>query len=133
MGVSAKMKDRYEDEIEQLLNELESEAPDAPVAPVDAPPPLDDQPSPFAPTPRRSKAFISPTKLAIAGGALAIIGLFVAKIMWLSLAGLVIMAGAIAWMFFRRMGNQSQQYWRGRPIEPEPQGAWQRFRSWLSR
>ena len=126
------MKDRYEQEIEQLLNELDSDVPDPPVAPADAPPPLDDQPSPYAPRPRRSKAFISPTKLAIAGGVLALIGLFLARMMWLSLAGLVLMAAAIAWMFFRRMGNRSQQYWRGRPIEPEPQGTWQRFRRWLS-
>ncbi len=126
------MKDRYEQEIEQLLNELDSDVPDPPAAPADAPPPLDDQPSPYAPRPRRSKAFISPTKLAIAGGVLALIGLFLARMMWLSLAGLVLMAAAIAWMFFRRMGNRSQQYWRGRPIEPEPQGTWQRFRRWLS-
>ena len=126
------MKDRYEQEIEQLLNELETDAPEPDAAPADAPPPLDDQPSPFAPRPRQSKPFISPTKLAIAGGALALIGLFLAKLMWLSLAGLVLMAAAVAWMFIRRMGNQSQQYWRGRPIEPEPQGAWQRFRRWLS-
>ena len=127
------MKDRYEEEIEQLLNELESDAPEPTPAPADAPPPLDDQPSPFAPRPPRSKAFISPTKLAIAGGVLALIGLFLAKLMWLSLAGLVLMAAAVAWMFIRRMGNQSQQYWRGRPIEPEPQGAWQRFRRWLAK
>ena len=126
------MKDRYEQEIEQLLNELETDAPEPTPAPADAPPPLDDQPSPFAPRPRERKAFISPTKLAIAGGVLALIGLFLAKLMWLSLAGLVVMAGAVAWMFIRRMGNQSQQYWRGRPIEPEPQGTWQRFRRWLS-
>ena len=126
------MKDRYEHEIEQLLNELETDAPEPIPAPVDAPPPLDDQPSPFAPRPRRSKAFISPTKLAIAGGVLALIGLFLARLMWLSLAGLVLMAVAVAWMFMRRMGQQRQQYWRGRPVDPEPQGAWQRFRRWLS-
>ena len=128
-----KDRDRYEQEIEQLLNELETDAPEPATAPADAPPPLDDQPSPFAPRPRGSKAFISPTKLAIAGGVLAVLGILVAKIVWLSLAGLLLMAAAVAWMFFRRMGNQSQQYWRGRPIEPEPQGAWQRFRRWLSR
>ncbi len=126
------MKDRYEEEIEQLLNELDSDAPEPTTAPADAPPPLDDQPSPFAPRPRQSKPLISPTKLAIAGGVLALVGLFVARLMWLSLAGLVLMAAAVAWMFIRRMGSQRQQYWRGRPIEPEPQGAWQRFRRWLS-
>lgn len=127
------MKDRYEQEIEQLLNELDSEVPEPPTAPADAPPPLDDQPSPFTPRQRRPRVLISPTKLAIAGGVLALVGLFLARLMWLSLAGLVLMAVAVAWMFIRRMGTQRQQYWRGRPIEPEPQGAWQRFRRWLSR
>lgn len=127
------MKDRYEQEIEQLLNELESEVPEPPTAPADAPPPLDDQPSPFTPRQRRPRILISPTKLAIAGGIVAAVGLVLVKIPMLSLAGLLIMAGAVAWMFFRRMGNRQQQYWRGRPVEPEPQGAWQRFRRWLSR
>ncbi len=126
------MKDRYEQEIEQLLNELESEVPDPPTVPADAPPPLDDQPSPFTPRERRPRILISPTKLAIAGGVVAVVGLVLVKMPMLSLAGLLIMAVAVAWMFIRRMGNRQQQYWRGRPIEPEPRGAWQRFRRWLS-
>ena len=127
------MKERYEQEIEQLLSELEAESPEPTRPPAEPVTPLDDQPSPFTPRPRRRSAFISPPKLAVAGAILAAVGLFVAHFMWLSLAGLVIMALAIAWMFFRRMGNQNQQYWRGRPVEQQPQGAWQRFRRWLAR
>lgn len=127
------MKDRYEQEIEQLLNELESEAPEPPTAPADAPPPLDDQPSPFTPRQRRPRILISPTKLAIAGGVLAAVGLVLVKMPLLSLAGLLIMAAAVAWMFIRRMGTQRQQYWRGRPVESEPQGAWDRIRRWLAK
>ena len=127
------MKDRYEQEIEQLLNELESEAPEPPAAPADAPPPLDDQPSPFTPRQRRPRMLISPTKLAIAGGVVAVVGLVLVKMPMMSLAGLLIMAGAVAWMFVRRMGTQRQQYWRGRPVEPEPRGAWDRFRRWLAK
>ena len=127
------MKDRYEQEIEQLLNELESEVPEPPAAPADAPPPLDDQPSPFTPRQRRPRILISPTKLAIAGGVVAAVGLLLVKMPMLSLAGLLIMAGAVAWMFIRRMGTQRQQYWRGRPVEPEPQGAWDRIRRWLAK
>ncbi len=127
------MKERYEQEIEQLLSELESEtdAPDA-TPPSTAPPP-DDQPSPFAPRPKQRTRLISPTKLAVVGGALALLGLLVAHLMWLSMAGMVIMALAAAWMFFQRMGSQQQQYWRGRPVEAEPQTGWQRFRRWLSK
>ena len=129
------MKERYEQEIEQLLRELDSETEDQgrARAPAGVTPPLDDQPSPFAPRPRQRTRLISPSKLALGGAVTALLGLFLVKAAWLSLAGLIIMVGAIAWMFFRRMSSQPQQYWRGRAVEPEPQGAWQRFRRWLAR
>ena len=127
------MKERYEQEIEQLLGELESERPETTPKPVDAAPPLDDQPSPFAPKPRERVRLISPTKLAITGAVVAGIGLLVVKFVWLAMAGLLIMAGAIAWMLFQRMGSQPRQYWRGRAVEQEPRGAWERFRRWLAK
>jgi hypothetical protein len=127
------MKDRYEQEIEQLLSELEAETPEQASVPSDPTPPLDDQPSPFTPRPKQRPRLISPTKLAIVGAVVAVLGLLVAHVVWLSLAGLVVMAGAVAWMLFQRMGRQSQQYWRGRPVEPKPQGAWDRFRRWLAK
>ena len=129
------MKNRYEQEIEQLLSELESAPPDPArvPAPDDVPPP-DDQPSPFAPRPRRRIRLISPTKLALAGAVLAVLGLLLpVKVTWLSLAGLVIMIAAIGWMFIQRLGSQPQQYWRGRPVAEEPPGAWQRLRRWLAK
>ena len=127
------MKERYEQEIEQLLGELESETdvPDTP--PANNTPPLDDQPSPFTPRPKQRTRLISPTKLAVVGAAVALIGLLVAKFVWLSMVGMVIMVAAVGWMFFQRMGSQRQKYWRGRPMEAEPQGTWQRFRRWLSK
>ena len=129
------MKDRYEQEIEQLLSELEAESPETtrPAAPANAPTPLDDQASPFTPRPRQAPNIISPVKLAIAGAVLAVVGLLLPILKWLSLAGLAIMAVAIAWMFIRRMGSQQQSYWRGRPIDEPSRGAWQRFRRWLSK
>ena len=129
------MKDRYEQEIEQLLSELEAESPETarPTAPSNDPTPLDDQPSPFAPRPKQVPNIISPAKLAIAGAVLAVVGLLMPVLKWLSLAGLAIMVVAIAWMFIRRRGSQQTPYWRGRPVDEPPQGAWQRFRRWLSR
>ena len=129
------MKERYEQEIEQLLSELDSEPADGsrPTAPDDAPPPLDDQPSPFTPRPKPGARLISPSKLALAGGILAIIGFLPMFPVWASLAGLAIMILAVAWMVIHRMGAPpSSTYWRGRPIDEPPQGAWQRFRRWLS-
>ena len=129
------MKERYEQEIEQLLSELESEPADGslPPAPDDAPPPLDDQPSPFTPRPRPSARLISPGKLALAGVILAVVGLVLPLFKWLSLAGMAIMVVAIVWMFARRWsGAPTSTYWRGRPIDDPPQGTWQRFRRWLS-
>ncbi len=127
------MKERYEQEIEQLLSELESET-DAPdTTPANTTPPLDDQPSPFAPRPKQRGRLISPTKLAVVGAAVALIGLLVAHFVWLSMAGMAIMVAAVAWMFYQRLGSQQRQYWRGRPVESEPQTGWQRFRRWLSK
>ena len=127
------MKERYEQEIEQLLSELESEAGSPPAEPAKAALPLDDQPSPFTPRPKQRTRLISPTKLAVAGGAVALIGLLVAHFAWLSMAGMAIMVVAVAWMIFQRMGSQPRQFWRGQPIEPDPQTGWQRFRRWLSK
>lgn len=129
------MKERYEQEIEQLLSELESESNSTtnPPRPDDSAPPLDDQPSPFTPRPRQAPILISPVKLAIAGAVLAIVGLLLPVLKWLSLAGLGIMVGAVVWMVVRRMGSQQPSYWRGRRVDEPPQGAWQRFRHWLSK
>ena len=129
------MKERYEQEIEQLLSELDSE----PADPAKAPPPndsgrpLDDEPSPFAPKPKENVRLISPSKLALAGAILAVIGFLPLLPVWTSLAGLATMAVAAVWMFIRRMGSQPATYWRGRPVDEPPQGAWQRFRNWLSK
>ena len=127
------MKERYEQEIEQLLTELESEPVDGPrpIAPDDAPPP-DDQSSPFTPRPKAGVRLISPGKLALAGGILALIGFLPLFPVWTSLAGLAIMILAVAWMVIQRMGAPAPTYWRGRPIDEPPQGTWQRFRRWLS-
>lgn len=129
------MKERYEQEIEQLLSELDSEPTDTanPPQPADSTPPLDDQPSPFTPRPRKAPVVISPVKLAIAGAVLAVIGLLLPVLKWLSLAGLGIMVAAVVWMVVRRMGSQQPSYWRGRRVDEPPQGAWQRFRHWLSK
>ena len=130
------MKERYEQEIEQLLNELEAESPspaNAPQAANDSSLPLDDQQSPFAPRPKESMRLVSPVKLALGGIILAVLGLLPLFPVWTSLAGLAIMVGAMAWMFIQRMGTQQPSYWRGRRVDEPPEGAWQRFRHWLSK
>ena len=129
------MNERYEQEIEQLLSELESEPADPARAPApgDQARPLDDEPSPFAPKPKANVRLISPNKLALAGAILAVAGLLPLLPVWSSLAGLVIMGVAAVWMFVRRMGSQPPAYWRGRRVDEPPQGRWQRFRHWLSK
>ena len=129
------MKERYEQEIEQLLSELGSEPADGsrPPAPDDVPPPPDDQTSPFTPRHRQGARLISPGKLALAGVVLAVIGLLLPVPKALALVGLAVMGVAIVWMFARRWsGAPAPTYWRGRPIDDPPQGTWQRFRRWLS-
>ena len=127
------MKERYEQEIEQLLSELESETGAPDTTPPKTTSPLDDQPSPFTPRPKQQTRLISPAKLAVVGGVVALLGLLVAHFVWLSMVGMVIMIAAAVWMFYQRWGSQQRQYWRGRPVEAEPQTGWQRFRRWLSK
>lgn len=156
------MKERYEQEIEQLLAELESRPPDDTNAPPPAPasgsehrgeqradqrgdqltrvaasPPADDRPSPFTPRPKPGLRLISPPKLALAGLVVAGVGLLPGFQVAI-IAGLVIAGVAIAWMLLRRMmGQQSPAYWRGRPLDPSggdaPRGVWARFRRWLAK
>ena len=130
------MKERYEQEIEQLLNELEAESPspaNAPQPADDSALPLDDQQSPYAPRPKESMRLVSPGKLALGGVVLAVLGLLPLFPVWTSLAGLAIMVVAVVWMFIQRMGSQQPSYWRGRRVDEPPQGTWQRFRHWLSK
>ena len=131
------MKERYEQEIEQLLNELESDPakPATPPAANQPTTPLDDQPSPFAPRPRRATLPISPAKLALIGGVLAVVGLLapIPLLRSLSLVGLAVLVVAVVWMFISRARSQPSAYWRGRPVDEPPQGVWDRFRRWLSR
>ena len=129
------MKERYEQEIEQLLSELESESPGAAgdSVPQNAAPPLDDQPSPFTPKPKAGVRLISPNKLALAGLILALLGLLPLLPAQVSLVGLAIIIAAVAWMVIQRMGSQQPAYWRGRRMDDPPQGTWQRFRRWLSK
>ena len=150
------MKERYEQEIEQLLIELESRPPDDTNAPPPSAPrppqtpsttaasegaamPLDDLPSasPFTPRPRRGVRLIAPSKLALAGLIIAVLGLVLPVPLGVSLAGLAILGLAVAWLMARRMMSRpgpAAGYWRGRPLAPEPppRGAWQRFRQWLA-
>lgn len=129
------MKERYEQEIEQLLNDLDSEpADEAATRPTaNQAKPLDDQPSPYTPKPKRSGPVVSPNKLALGGIILAALGLLPLLPVWTSLAGLAVLAVAVAWMFIQRMGSGQPAYWRGRRVDEPAQGTWQRFRQWLSR
>lgn len=130
------MKERYEQEIEQLLNELEAESPspaNAPQSANDSSLPLDDQQSPFAPRPKESMRLVSPGKLAVGGVILAVLGLLPLFPVWTSLVGLAILVVVVVWMFIQRMGTQQPSYWRGRRVDEPPQGVWQRFRHWLSK
>ena len=141
------MKERYEQEIEQLLAELESRPPNDTNAPpaatasgaehrggqrsehragqqadqrarVAESPAADDRPSPFTPRPKPGLRVISPTKLALAGLVVAGVGLLPGFQMAI-IAGLVIAGVAIGWMLLRRMmAPQTPAYWRGRPLEP---------------
>ena len=127
------MKERYEAEIEQILKDLDTPPPGEEPARGELEIPPDDLPSPFAPTPAAPKRRISPGKLAVVGIIVAIIGIAVAKLFVLAVAGLAIIGVAVAWTFLRRYTAPSPPVWRGRPVDPPaaaPATGWQRVRRW---
>ena len=125
------MKERYEAEIEQILKDLDTPPPGEEPGRGELEIPPDDLPSPFAPAPAAPKRRISPGKLAVVGIIVAIIGIAVAKLFVLAVAGLAIIGVAVAWTFLRRYTASSPPVWRGRPVDPPaPATGWQRVRRW---
>ena len=128
------MKERYEAEIEQILQDLDTPPPGEEPARRELEIPPDDLPSPFAPAPAAPKRRISPGKLAVVGIIVAVVGMVAARgVVWLPVAGLAIIGIAVAWTFLRRYTAPSPPVWRGRPVDPPaapPATGWQRVRRW---
>ena len=134
------MADKFEREIEEILAKLDSDAPPAASGSDREPISISSarrKPKPKAPKPAKSSApgisafdSLSPPNLLFLGAGMVVAGLllsnFLAPLIWLSFAGVVIFLGAFL-LSFRRSprgasggGKAAGHYWRGQPISYEP-------------
>lgn len=128
------MPEKYQEEIEDILRGLgektpvganrgsEKPADDAPIASRQAQPP--------APITNKSGFWpmVSPSKLAVIGLVLLIIGLFwVRPLIWVGLGFLV---GAYLLFFIKPRSIPMDKRWRGQPIEQES-NSWDKLRRWF--
>lgn len=139
------MPDKYQDEIEEILKDIEETKP-LPAgrnrrqqpAPDDMPlPALERTPeaAPSRPASRRWRTF-SPGRVMLAGLSLLLISgllsLFGRPIPWLIFVGLLGLGAGYLLFFIHPRGKANEgQYWRGRPVAADKPSVWQRVKGWF--
>ena len=139
------MPEKYQDEIEEILKDIEETKP-LPAgrnrrqqpAPDDMPlPALERTPeaAPSRPSSRRWRTF-SPGRVALAGVAILLIGVLLPRfglpLSWLVWVGLLGLAAGYLLFFIRPRGRANEgQYWRGRPVAADKPSVWQRVKGWF--
>ena len=128
------MKDKYKEEIEEILRKAGEAAPDKSARQSERHPedrPLDRraiQPTPVqrpGPGPRRWT--ISSGKLLVAGLALLVIG-WASKVLPLMWVGLIALAAAYLLYFLKPRSMQQEKRWRGRSVEDTGTSPWDWFK-----
>ena len=135
------MRDKYKDEIEEILKGLEEEPPSSTRR---SQPALDDLPAPTEDTSRGSSGqsglssrwqAVTPGRLALAGLVMLALGLllpiFGLPMRWLIWLGLLTLAGAYLLFFVRPRPRNRDKVWRGRSLEAPGPSPWQRFKAWF--
>ncbi len=130
------MPEKYQEEIEEILEGLGQQAPDKPVGELERP--VDDAPrgtnpngsavqSNPHPTGRWPK--ITPAKVALLGLAALVIGAFwLWPLIWV---GLVLLAASYLLFFVRPRSIHQEKYWRDRPIKDNSTSPWAKLARWL--
>lgn len=117
---------KYEREIADLLERLESEQPEPP-RPIrrDRPPNLPRRKSSFGSSLRQALGVVrvSPSQLMVGGIGLVILSWLVpwsSLQQWVAVLGVLLFLGAIVIsMVDRRGSSRPEKLWRGRPVEPD--------------
>lgn len=138
------MPDRYQDEIEEILKDIEEQEPPRPARRPQ--PIIDDMPRPAADESpryrdqqeeeRRSNSrwqWLTPGKVALGGFAFLVLGLALNSVGmgWLVWLGLLGLAAAYLLFFVRPRTINRDKRWRGRSVESQGPSPWQRFKRWL--
>ena len=129
------MKDKYQEEIEEILRKAGESAPDKSARQSERHPedrPRDRRASPPAPAqhsrPSSRRWTISSGKLLVAGLALLFIG-GVSKVLPLMWVGLIALAAAYLLYFLKPRSIQQEKRWRGRSVEDGETSLW----DWVKR
>ena len=140
------MPEKYQDEIEDILKDIEKTGLIVPAggsepAPDDLPiamasnrgGSLENEPSP---DPGRSGSgylwrVVTPGKLSLAGLALLLIGVFLEQARLLVWVGLAALAAAYLLFFIRPRRANRDKHWRGRAVESSGPSPWQKFKTWF--
>ncbi len=130
------MPDKYQDEIEKILEGLGENAPTnsagEPGKPARSTPSelstADGQPSRRG-SGRRAPT-VSPGKLAVAGLLLLLLGAII-KMTWLIWGGLGLLVGAYLLFFVKPRSSSYDKRWRGQLLEDQPTSTWEQLKRWL--
>ena len=130
------MPDKYQDEIEKILEGLgenvPTSSPGEPGKPARSAPSelstADGQPS--IKNSSRRRPTVSPGKLAVAGLLLLLLGAVI-KMTWLIWGGLGLLVGAYLLFFVKPRSSSYDKRWRGQLLEAQPSSTWEQFKRWL--
>lgn len=130
------MPDKYQDEIEKILEGLGENAPTnsagEPGKPARSAPSelstADGQPARRG-SGRRGPT-VSPGKLAVAGLLLLLLGAII-KMTWLIWGGLGLLVGAYLLFFVKPRSSSYEKRWRGQLLEDQPASTWEQLKRWL--
>ncbi len=130
------MPEKYQEEIEEILKGLGQQAPEKPSGQTETP--ADDAPRRAAPAeqtaaapyqPSRQSFKITPSKIAVAGLIILVLGAFwLQPLIWV---GLVLLAAAYLMFFVKPKSLGYTKHWRDRPLEEQPESMWGKFSKWL--
>ena len=138
------MPERYQDEIEEILKDIEEQEPPRPARRTQ--PIIDDMPRPSAEESPRYRErgeeargrysrwqAVTPGRVAIGGFAFLVLGLALNSLGmgWLAWLGLLGLAAAYLLFFVRPKPINRDKRWRGRSVESQGPSPWQRFKRWL--
>jgi hypothetical protein len=134
------MPDKYQDEIEKILEGLGENAPtNAPTNSAGEPgKPARSASSELSTadnqTTRRGTGRrgpkISPGKLAVAGLLFLLLGAII-KMTWLIWGGLGLLVGAYLLFFVKPRSSSHDKWWRGQRMEDQPTSTWEQLKRWL--
>ncbi len=140
------MPEKYQDEIEDILKDIEETGLIVPAGGSEPAP--DDLPIPMVsnrggnrenePSPDQGRLgsgaiwrVVTPGKLALAGLVMLLVGVLLGQARFLVWVGLAALAAAYLLFFIRPRQVNRDKHWRGRAVESSAPSPWRKFKTWF--